>query len=186
MNNKKIRFDGWVLDPESGDLERAGVRTRLQEQPALVLKELIDHAGRVVTREQLIALLWPTGVVDFDTGLNTAIRKLRSALGDDAETPRYIETLPRRGYRFIGSLDPELAQGLAARRAVPVPVPMSVPEPAEASREAAATVRAAGRDTPHPCRHANLGCHRSRPHRAGGRHALVRGRSRVMAGAICW
>jgi Tol biopolymer transport system component/DNA-binding winged helix-turn-helix (wHTH) protein len=105
MNNNKIRFDGWALDPESGDLERAGVRTRLQEQPALVLKELIDHAGRVVTREQLIALLWPTGVVDFDTGLNTAIRKLRGALGDDADTPRYIETLPRRGYRFIGTLD---------------------------------------------------------------------------------
>ena len=147
MNNKKIRFDGWVLDPESGDLERAGVRTRLQEQPALVLKELIDHAGRVVTREQLIALLWPTGVVDFDTGLNTAIRKLRNALGDDAETPRYIETLPRRGYRFIGSLDPELAQEPSpGQEPSPVPVPMSVPEPepepAEANREAAATVAA--------------------------------------------
>lgn len=101
MNDKKIRFDGWVLDLDSGDLQRDGKRSRLQEQPLQVLKELISRAGGVVTREQLIALLWPTGVVDFDTGLNTAIRKLRSALGDTAETPRYIETLPRRGYRFI-------------------------------------------------------------------------------------
>ncbi len=72
-----------------------------------VLRELIAHAGSVVAREQLIALLWPTSVVDFDTGLNTVIRKLRSALGDTSETPRYIETLPRRGYRFIGALDPD-------------------------------------------------------------------------------
>src|SRR5262249_27711801 len=77
----------------------------LQEQPARVLHELIAHAGRVVTREQLIALLWPKGVVDFDTGLNTVIRKLRVALEDTADTPRYIETLPRRGYRFVGTLD---------------------------------------------------------------------------------
>jgi TolB-like protein/DNA-binding winged helix-turn-helix (wHTH) protein/Tfp pilus assembly protein PilF len=96
-----------VFDPESGELERDGTRVRLQEQPAQVLQELITHAGGVVTREQLIALLWPEGVVDFDTGLNTAIRKLRSALGDVAETPRYIETLPRRGYRFIGACDPD-------------------------------------------------------------------------------
>jgi len=96
-----------VFDPESGDLERPGTRTRLQEQPARVLQNLIAHAGTVVTREQLIALLWPRGVVDFDASLNTAIRKLRSALRDLAETPRYVETLPRRGYRFIGVLDPD-------------------------------------------------------------------------------
>jgi Tol biopolymer transport system component/DNA-binding winged helix-turn-helix (wHTH) protein len=107
VGNKKLRFDGWALDPESGDLERAGTRIRLQEQPTLVLKELMAHAGEVVTREHLIGLLWPIGVVDFDTGLNTAIRKLRSALGDVAETPRYIETLPRRGYRVIAPLDAE-------------------------------------------------------------------------------
>ena len=107
MSSKKFHFDGWVLDPESGDLERSGTRIRLQEQPALVLRELVAHAGSVVTRERLIGVLWPKGVVDFDTGLNTAIRKLRSALGDTTETPRYIETLPRRGYRFIGTVDPD-------------------------------------------------------------------------------
>jgi TolB-like protein/DNA-binding winged helix-turn-helix (wHTH) protein len=114
MSSRKLHFDGWVLDPESGDLERAGARIRLQEQPARVLQELIAHAGSVVTREQLIALLWPRGVVDFDTSLNTVIRKLRSALEDVAETPRYIETLPRRGYRFIGVLDPDYGAALSA------------------------------------------------------------------------
>jgi TolB-like protein/DNA-binding winged helix-turn-helix (wHTH) protein len=108
------------LDPESGDLERAGVRTRLQEQPILLLRELIGHAGEVVTREHLIGILWPKGVVDFDTGLNTAVRKLRNALGDTAETPRYIETLPRRGYRFIGTLDADPEAPSAASPTVPV------------------------------------------------------------------
>jgi Tol biopolymer transport system component/DNA-binding winged helix-turn-helix (wHTH) protein len=122
VGDKKLRFDGWVLDPESGDLERSGTRIRLQEQPMLVLKELMAHAGEVVTREHLIGLIWPKGVVDFDTGLNTAIRKLRSALGDDAETPRYIETLPRRGYRFIAQLDPEPG---AASPKEPVPIDTS-------------------------------------------------------------
>lgn len=84
-----------------------------------VLRELIAHAGSVVTREQLIALLWPKGVVDFDTGLNTVIRKLRSALGDTSETPRYIETLPRRGYRFIGALDPDPEAASAASPGMP-------------------------------------------------------------------
>lgn len=107
MRAQKIGFDGWALDPESGDLEREGSRIRLQEQPLQVLLELIAAGGGLVTREQLIAKLWPQGVVDFDTGLNTVIRKLRAALRDTADTPRYIETLPRRGYRFIGNLDVE-------------------------------------------------------------------------------
>jgi TolB-like protein/DNA-binding winged helix-turn-helix (wHTH) protein/Tfp pilus assembly protein PilF len=105
VSDRKLHFDGWVFDPDSGDLERAGRRTRLQEQPARLLRELIAQGGGVVTRERLIELLWPKGVVDFDAGLNSAIRKLRSALGDLAETPNYIETLPRRGYRFIATLD---------------------------------------------------------------------------------
>jgi TolB-like protein/DNA-binding winged helix-turn-helix (wHTH) protein/Tfp pilus assembly protein PilF len=121
----KISFDGWTLDPESGDLERAGTRIRLQEQPLQVLMELIDSRGRVVTREQLISKLWPKGVVDFDTGLNTAIRKLRVALGDTADTPRYIETLPRRGYRFIAALELDPARE---------PEPQAQPQPESAAR----------------------------------------------------
>lgn len=123
MSSRKLRFDGWVFDPESGDIVRAGARSRLQEQPARVLQELIAHAGSVVTREQMIALLWPKGVVDFDTSLNTVIRKLRSALGDLADTPRYIETLPRRGYRFIGALDPSGAASSASPADVAVSAP---------------------------------------------------------------
>lgn len=134
MSDAKLRFDGWVLDPESGELERGETRIRLQEQPALVLRELITHAGTVVTREQLIALLWPKGVVDFDTGLNTTIRKLRSALGDEAESPRYIETLPRRGYRFLGTVDSAPAPGSAAQPsgadiAPPAPHPAALGRP---------------------------------------------------------
>jgi DNA-binding winged helix-turn-helix (wHTH) protein len=78
-------------------------RVRLQSQPLLVLESLLSQPGEMVTREQLIARLWPNGVVvDFDTALNSAIRRLRTALADHAENPRYIETIPRRGYRFIG------------------------------------------------------------------------------------
>jgi TolB-like protein/DNA-binding winged helix-turn-helix (wHTH) protein/tetratricopeptide (TPR) repeat protein len=138
VTSKKLRFDGWVLDPESGDLDRAGTRVRLQEQPALILRELITHAGSVVTREHLIALLWPKGVVDFDTGLNTAIRKLRSALGDTADTPRYIETLPRRGYRFIGSVDPDPDAVAAA------PIAETAALGGEAVAEAARSARQTG------------------------------------------
>jgi TolB-like protein/DNA-binding winged helix-turn-helix (wHTH) protein/tetratricopeptide (TPR) repeat protein len=96
-----FRFDDWTLNLQSGELHRGSARTRLQEHPLQVLASLLENPGEVVTREQLIARLWPSSVVDFDTGLNTAVRKLRAALGDTADTPRYIETLPRRGYRFI-------------------------------------------------------------------------------------
>jgi len=139
VDNKKLRFDGWMLDAESGDLERAGTRTRLPEQPTLVLKELIRHAGHVVTREHLIGVLWPQGVVDFDTGLNTAIRKLRSALGDVAETPRYIETLPRRGYRFIAALDADPDEAAAERSAaMPDPTGAAGTQPSASPEVAAA------------------------------------------------
>jgi len=122
VRTAKIGFDGWVLDPDSGDLERAETRIRLQEQSLQVLLELIAAGGGLVTREQLIAKLWPKGVVDFDTGLNSVVRKLRVALGDTADTPRYIETLPRRGYRFVGRIDTHPAVPAAqALQAAPQP-----------------------------------------------------------------
>ncbi len=105
MDRREIRFDGWKVNFDSGEISRDGNTHRLQDQPLQILEELVRHPGEVVTREQLIARLWPTGVVEFDTGLNSAIRKLRIALGDDADTPRYIETLPRKGYRFIDRLE---------------------------------------------------------------------------------
>lgn len=100
----EIRFDGWTVRRQPRELLRDGKRIRLQDQPLQILVELLTHPGELVTREHLIAQLWPKRIVDFDTALNTAVRRLRAALGDEAETPRYIETTPRQGYRFIGTV----------------------------------------------------------------------------------
>jgi TolB-like protein/DNA-binding winged helix-turn-helix (wHTH) protein len=102
-----ISFDGWTLHRDSGELERDGKRVRLQDLPFQILDELLGRPGEVVTREQLIARLWPKTIVDFDTNLNSGIRRLRAALKDDADAPRYVETLPRRGYRYLGPLPRE-------------------------------------------------------------------------------
>jgi cholera toxin transcriptional activator len=96
------RFGVFELDLNSGELRKSGVKLRLQEQPFQVLALLLERAGEVVTRDELRQKLWPSDTfVDFDHSLNTAINKVREALGDSASTPRYVETLARRGYRFI-------------------------------------------------------------------------------------
>jgi DNA-binding winged helix-turn-helix (wHTH) protein/tetratricopeptide (TPR) repeat protein len=100
----RIRFDGWTLDRSSGELLKLGRRVRLADQAFQILDSLLSRPGELITREYLIARLWPQGIVEFEASLNAAVRKLRSALGDDADTPRYIETLPRKGYRFIGRI----------------------------------------------------------------------------------
>lgn len=100
-----VRFDGWVLHRSSGELLKDGVRVRLQSQPLAILEELLARPGEVVTREQLVARLWPRGIVDFDTALNSAVRRLRTALREQADHARYVETIPKRGYRFIGKLE---------------------------------------------------------------------------------
>src|SRR5689334_16172047 len=122
MERPEIRFDGWHVDFATGEISKDGHTHRLQDQPLQILDELTRHAGEVVTRDQLIARLWPKGVVEFDTGLNTAVRKLRIALGDDADTPRYIETLPRKGYRFVAQLEDAAPAPAAAAPAQPLPV----------------------------------------------------------------
>ena len=124
----ELHFDGWTLRRASGELLKDGRRTRLPDQPLQILETLLAAPGEVVTREQLIARLWPKGVVDFETGLNTAVRKLRAALGDEADTPRYIETLPRKGYRFIGAV---AAAPPTTTLPAPAPTPpAAVPPPA--------------------------------------------------------
>lgn len=96
------RFGVFELDFRAGDLRKNGTKLRLQGQPLQVLVILLERAGEVVTREQLREKLWPSDTfVDFDHSLNTAINKVREALGDSASSPRFIETLARRGYRFI-------------------------------------------------------------------------------------
>lgn len=99
------RFGAFELDQEAGELRREGSKIRLQEQPLQILQILLEQSGKVVSREELQKRIWPSDTfVDFDHGINNAIKRLREALGDTADTPLYIETLPRRGYRFIGTL----------------------------------------------------------------------------------
>jgi len=101
-----LRFDGFELDTRAGQLRKRGVKLRLRGQPLQVLAILVEHAGEVVTREELQTQIWRADTfVDFDHGLHNAIARIREVLGDSAETPRYIETLPRRGYRFIGPVE---------------------------------------------------------------------------------
>ena len=102
------RFGLFELDLSAGELRKSGVRLRLQGQPFQVLALLLERAGEVVTREELQQKLWPSDTfVDFDHSLNTAINKVREALGDSASSPRYVETLARRGYRFIAPVQPD-------------------------------------------------------------------------------
>jgi cholera toxin transcriptional activator len=101
-SGKIVRFGVFELDLAAGELRKSGAKLRLQEQPFQVLALLLERAGDVVTREELRQKLWPADTfVDFDHSLNTAVNKLRESLGDSASSPRYIETMARRGYRFI-------------------------------------------------------------------------------------
>lgn len=106
-NTDIIKFADYTLDLETAELCRNGTKIVLQDQPFQILTTLIESPRRLVTREELIKKLWPTGTfVDYDQSLNRAVARLREALGDDAEEPRFVETLPRKGYRFVGELEP--------------------------------------------------------------------------------
>jgi DNA-binding winged helix-turn-helix (wHTH) protein/tetratricopeptide (TPR) repeat protein len=103
---RRARFDAFEVDMRSGEVRKHGIRLKLHGQPFQVLSLLLEHPGDLVTREELRQKLWPGETfVDFDTGLNSAVKKLRDALCDSAEEPRFIETLPRRGYRFIAQVE---------------------------------------------------------------------------------
>ncbi len=112
---RRVRFDAFEVDIRSGEVRKNGIRLKLHRQPFQVLSLLLEHPGDLVTREELRQKLWPGETfVDFDTGLNSAVKKLRDALCDSAEEPRYIETLPRRGYRFIAPVqNGDLSSGVA-------------------------------------------------------------------------
>jgi DNA-binding winged helix-turn-helix (wHTH) protein/TolB-like protein len=129
MNNgsagRRIRFGAFEFDVAAGELFRDGRRVPLQEQPRQVLAALLEHPGEIATREELQERLWKTDTfVDFEHGLNTAIKKVRQALGDSADAPEFIETLARRGYRFIAPVSP----------AIPVQSPQAARLDAEARR----------------------------------------------------
>lgn len=123
------RFGIFELDLTAGKLSRKGYDLGVQQQPALLLTYLVERAGRLVTREELRTAIWPSGTyVEFDLGLNTAISRLRRILGDSASDPRYIETVPKQGYRFIAQIEFEPAPAAAGQAAREEPVPV-VPGP---------------------------------------------------------
>ena len=105
------RFGVFELDLRTGELRKSGLRVGLQDQPLQVLTMLLARRGELVTREELRQRLWPADTfVDFEQGLNAAVKRLRGVLGDSADVPRFIETLPRRGYRWISvASEPEAA-----------------------------------------------------------------------------
>src|ERR1700746_2469692 len=109
--NSVVRFGTYEVSLQSGEVRRAGLRIRVQQQPMKLLQILLERPREVVTREELRSRVWPNeSFGDFDQALNIAIGKLRSALGDSVDNPRFIETLPKRGYRFIADvavLDPD-------------------------------------------------------------------------------
>src|SRR5687768_5308652 len=114
-----VRFGIFELDTNAGVLRKNGYLVRLQDQPLRVLLHLVNRPGELVTREQLRRPLWTENTfVDFDRGLNTAVDKVREALGDLADSPRFVQTIPRKGYRFIAAIDsgpspPPVARGIA-------------------------------------------------------------------------
>ena len=114
----RVRFADFVLDLSTGELRSNGTKKYLQEKPLQIFMLLLEHPGEPVTRDQLIKQLWPEGTfVDFDQSLNKAVNRLRQALGDSADQPRLIETLPRRGYRFIGKVENQAAPTTLSERA---------------------------------------------------------------------
>src|SRR5580704_6687171 len=124
-----FRFGAYEADPGSGELRKSGVRLRVQEQPFQVLLVLLERPSEVVTREELRQKLWPADTfVDFDHSLNTIVNKLREALSDSAANPRFIETLARRGYRFLAPVE------FVAKDSAPEPAAIS--SPAEVHKDA--------------------------------------------------
>ena len=135
-----IRFGPFTLDGRSGELRNGPTRLKVPDQSIAVLQALLERPGELVTREALRDRLWgPDTFVDFEAGLNAAVRRLREALNDSADTPRYVETLPRRGYRFIAPVDggvgrPAQPSALRRSRSAPRLRPPRLPRPCRAGR----------------------------------------------------
>jgi TolB-like protein/DNA-binding winged helix-turn-helix (wHTH) protein len=126
-----ISFGAFQVDARAGEVRKHGLRIKLQDQPFRVLQILLEHPGEVVTRAELQRQIWPSDTfVDFDRGLNNAIKRLRETLGDSAEAPRYVETLAKRGYRFIGTVERRDGNSKAAQQTLNTVEPQTVAVPA--------------------------------------------------------
>src|SRR5258708_7730391 len=141
-----LRFGVFEVDLTAGELRKNGARIRLQEQPFQVLTALLQNAGQVVTRDELREKIWPADTfVDFDHSLNTAVNKIRESLGDSASSPRFVETLARRGYRFLAPVDGVAtattvsapAQDKGTRAGAPAPAPHGLNDAASSSADEA-------------------------------------------------
>jgi TolB-like protein/Tfp pilus assembly protein PilF len=131
-HSQTLRFGGFELDLRSGELFKYGRKIRLREQPFQILGMLLKHSGEIVTREELRQKLWLADTfVDFDHGLNNAINRLREALGDSADSPRFIETLPRRGYRWIAQVEPGAEASLLIRSVAVLPLENLTGDPSQ-------------------------------------------------------
>ena len=139
---QRLLFDEFAFHPGSGELFRGGAPVSLQPQPAKVLEALAGRPGELVTREEIRQLVWGEAFVDFDASLNFCIKQIRRALGDSATSPRYIETIPRRGYRFLRPVRSEAAPPATGEAALPAPAPVGIlPIPAPAAAPAPASGR---------------------------------------------
>jgi serine/threonine protein kinase len=131
---RTIRFGPFELDVRAAELRKHGIRIRLHEQPFRILFMLLNRPGEVVLRDEIRQVLWPNNtIVEFDHSINAAIQRLRDALGDSADKPRYVETVARRGYRFIGTVEPEAAAPPDETPALPVAEPVSGADPSDLS-----------------------------------------------------
>src|SRR5580700_12046552 len=143
---EKYRFGPFEVHTGARELSKGGTKIKLRGQPYLILEVLLSRAGEVVTREEIRAKLWPADTfVDFEHGLNTSVKKLRQVLCDSAEDPRYIETVPRLGYRFVAPVEvvtetPKPSARLQA--SVPTPVARIEPQPIPSSAPLSAAVAA--------------------------------------------
>ena len=129
-NPRIVPFGVFELDLEARELRKSGVKIRLQDQPFQVLSLLLERPGEIITREELQKKLWPGDTfVDFDLSLNSAVKKLRQALNDDSENPRFVETLYRRGYRFIGLVNATPDSSVDQLQLAESPATTAPPEP---------------------------------------------------------
>ena len=130
IHGRKVRFGVYIVDFRSAELFKHGIRIKLQDQPFQILTILLENSGELVSREELRKKLWSEDTfVDFDAGLNAAVRKLRDALSESAETPRFIETLPRHGYRFIAQVEAVPEDKSAVELTPPSKPTMDIPPP---------------------------------------------------------